>query len=331
MTIRIGYKASAEQFDPKELLDVSVVAEQSGFDIVGVSDHFQPWRHNGGHSPAVIPWLGAMTQVTSRVALGTSVMTPMLRYHPSIIAQSFATLDSLAPGRLYLGIGTGEAMNEVPATGAAFPAPKERRLRMAEAVDLIRRLWTEERVDFEGEYFRTEKATVYDRPGTPIPIYFAASGPLAAKLAGQMGDGFICTSGKAPELYETLLENVAVGAAEAGRDAGEIRRMIEVKVSYDHDVDYAYEACGFWAALALSSEQKTGIEDPLEMERLADANIANAHTRFIVSDDPDEVAARIQPYVDLGFQDLVIHAPGHDQRRFLQQFSADVLPLLRTR
>ncbi len=330
MTIRIGYKASAEQFAPKELLDVSVVAEQSGFDIVGVSDHFQPWRHNGGHSPAVIPWLGAMTQVTSRVALGTSVMTPMLRYHPSIIAQSFATLNSLAPGRLYLGIGTGEAMNEVPATGAEFPAPKERRLRMAEAVDLIRRLWTEERVDFVGEYYRTEKATVYDRPETPIPIYFAASGPLAAKLAGRMGDGFICTSGKAPELYETLLENVAVGATEAGRDAGEIRRMIEVKVSYDHDLDYAYEACGFWAALALSSEQKTGIEDPLEMERVADANIANAHTRFIVSNDPEDVAARIQPYVDLGFQDLVIHAPGHDQRRFLKQFSADVLPLLRT-
>jgi coenzyme F420-dependent glucose-6-phosphate dehydrogenase len=222
-------------------------------------------------------------------------------------------------------------MNEVPATGAEFPAPKERRQRMAEAVDLIRRLWTEERVDFVGEYYRTEKATVYDRPETPIPIYFAASGPLAAKLAGRMGDGFICTSGKAPELYETLLENVAVGAAEGGRDAGEIRRMIEVKVSYDHDLDYAYEACGFWAALALSSEQKTGIEDPLEMERVADANIANAHTRFIVSNDPEDVAARIQPYVDLGFQDLVIHAPGHDQRRFLQQFSADVLPLLRAR
>ena len=296
--------------------------------MVGVSDHFQPWRHNGGHSPAVMPWLGAMTQATSRVALGTSVMTPMLRYHPSIVAQSFATLNSLAPGRIFLGIGTGEAMNEVPATGAEFPAPKERRLRMAEAVELMRRLWSEERVDFEGEYYRTEKATVYDRPETPIPVFLAASGPLAAKLAGRMGDGFICTSGKAPELYETLLENVAAGAGEAGRDASDIRRMIEVKVSYDHDLDYAYEACGFWAALALSSEQKTGIEDPLEMERVADANIANAHTRFIVSNDPEEVAARIKPYIDLGFEDLVIHAPGHDQRRFLKQFSADVLPLL---
>lgn len=329
MTIRIGYKASAEQFDPRELLEISVVAEESGFDVVGVSDHFQPWRHNGGHSPAVVPWLGAMTQATSRVALGTSVMTPMLRYHPSIVAQSFATLNSLAPGRVFLGIGTGEAMNEVPATGAEFPAPKERRLRMAEAVELMRRLWSEERVDFEGQYYRTEKATVYDRPEVPIPVFFAASGPLAAKLAGRTGDGFICTSGKAPELYETLLENVAAGAAEAGRDVGDIRRMIEVKVSYDHDLDYAYEACGFWAALALSSEQKTGIEDPLEMERVADANIANAHTRFIVSNDPEEVVARIKPYIDLGFQDLVIHAPGHDQRRFLAQFSTDVLPRLR--
>jgi coenzyme F420-dependent glucose-6-phosphate dehydrogenase len=329
MGIRLGYKASAEQFDPQELLEISVMAEHRGFELVAVSDHFQPWRHNGGHSPAVLPWLGAMTQATQRAVLGTSVMTPMLRYHPSIVAQSFATLNSLAPGRLFLGIGTGEAMNEVPATGSQFPAPKERRLRMAEAVELMRRLWTEERVDFEGEYYRTEKATVYDRPEAPIPVYFAASGPLAAKLAGRMGDGFICTSGKDPALYRDLLDNVEAGAQEAGRDPGEIRRMIEVKVSYDSDIHYAYQACGFWAALSLSSDQKTGIEDPLEMERVADANIENAHTRFIVSNDPEHVAAQIRPYIDLGFQDLVIHAPGHDQGRFLEQFSNDVMPLLR--
>ncbi len=331
MAIKIGYKASAEQFGPQELLDYSVRAERDGLDIVSVSDHFQPWRHHGGHAPNVFAWLGAMTQATQKVTLGTSVLTPTLRYHPSIVAQTFATLGALAPGRVYLGVGTGEAMNETPATGDEFPGRKERRLRMAEAIELIRKLWTEERVDFEGEYYRTDKATIYDRPEQPIPIYIAASGPLAAKLAGRVGDGFVCTSGKNPQLYHDLLDNVRQGAEAAGRDPSQIRRLIEIKVSYDRDRDFAHEACGWWAALALTPEQKEGIEDPVEMERVADANIDKAHTRFIVSNDPEEVVEQIGTYVELGFEELLIHAPGGDQARFLDQFGEDVLPLLRQR
>jgi coenzyme F420-dependent glucose-6-phosphate dehydrogenase len=331
MDVRIGYKASAEQFGPRELLDFSVQAEAHGFQIVAVSDHFQPWRHHGGHSPAALPWLGALGERTERVTMGTSVLTPTLRYQPAIVAQSFATLACLAPGRVFLGVGTGEAMNETPATGGAFPGRKERRLRLAEAVRLIRELWRGERVDFEGDYYAVERATIYDRPDEPVPIYIAASGPLAAKLAGRVGDGFICTSGKRPELYRELLANVEEGAAGAGRDASAIRRMIEIKVSYDRDREYALEACGWWAALALTPEQKEGIEDPIEMERVADENLDKAHTRFIVSDDPEEVVERIGDYLDLGFDELVLHAPGEDQTRFLDQFAADVLPGLRDR
>ena len=331
MALKIGYKASAEQFGPRELLEFSVRAERDGLDIVSTSDHFQPWRHNGGHAPNAFAWLGAMTQATRRVTLGTSVLTPTLRYHPSIVAQAFGTLGLLAPGRVYLGVGTGEAMNETPATGAEFPGRKERRRRMAEAIELIRRLWTEERVDFEGEYYRTEKATIYDRPDEPIPIYVAASGPLAAKLAGRVGDGFVCTSGKDPQLYVDLLDNVRQGAEQAGRDASRIRRLIEIKVAYDRDLDYARESCSWWAALALTPEQKEGVEDPLEMERLADENVDRAPSRFIVSDDPDEVVERIGTYVELGFDELLLHAPGPDQNRFLEQFGSDVLPRLRER
>ena len=331
MSVRIGYKASAEQFGPRELIEFSVEAEHRGLDIVAVSDHFQPWRHHGGHGPSSLAWLGAVGQATSTALLGTSVLTPTLRYHPSVVAQAFGTLGVLNPGRVFLGVGSGEAMNETPATGLEFPGPKERRLRLAESISLIRRLWTEERVDFEGEYYRTSAATIYDRPDQPVPIFVAASGPMAAKLAGQVGDGFICTSGKDPELYRTLVAKVEEGAAVAGRDPSQIRRMIEIKVSYDRDLDYAYKACHWWAALALSSEQKTGIEDPIEMERLADENVDKAHTRFIVSNDPTDVVDRIGPYLDLGFQDLVIHGPGQDQQRFLAQFTDDVLPLLRAR
>jgi coenzyme F420-dependent glucose-6-phosphate dehydrogenase len=331
MTMRFGYKASAEQFGPAELLDFAVLAESVGLDSVAVSDHFQPWRHSTGHAPNSLVWLGAAGQATERVALATSVLTPTMRYHPSIVAQSFGTLACLNPGRVILGIGTGEAMNETPATAAEWPGAKERRRRMAEAIELMRRLWTEERVTFEGEYYRTDRATVYDRPDEAVPIYVAASGPLAAKLAGRVADGFICTSGKASELYEQLLQNVEEGAAAAGRDAAAIERMIEIKVSYDRDLETARAACGWWAALALSGEEKSGIEDPVEMERLADANLDRAHTRFIVTDDPEDCVERIRPYVELGFTHLVFHGPGADQRRFLEQFSTDVLPLLRDR
>jgi coenzyme F420-dependent glucose-6-phosphate dehydrogenase len=329
MAVRIGYKASAEQFGPGELLELAVEAERSGLELVAVSDHFQPWRHTGGHSPAALPWLGAAGQRTDRAVLGTSVLTPTLRYHPSVIAQAFATLGCLTPGRVFLGVGTGEALNETPVTGGEFPGRKERRQRLAEAIELIRLLWTEERVDFVGRFYRTRRATIYDRPDEPVPIFVAASGPLAAALAGRMGDGFICTSGKDPALYDQLLAKVTEGAEKAGRDPAAIRRMIEIKVSYDRDREKAIENTHPWAALALKPEQKEGIEDPLEMERVADANVDQAPSRFICSDHPQEVVERIAGYVALGFEDLVLHAPGPDQRRFLEQFGEDVLPLLR--
>jgi coenzyme F420-dependent glucose-6-phosphate dehydrogenase len=329
--LRLGYKASAEQFGPRELLDFSIEAEHHGLEIVAISDHFQPFRHTGGHGPASLPWLGALGERTERVQLGTSVLTPTLRYHPSVIAQAFGTLACLNPGRVFLGVGTGESVNETPATGAEWPGAKERRLRLAESIELMRRLWTEERVSFEGDYYRTVRATVYDRPDEPVPVYVAASGPLAARLAGRIGDGFIVTSGKDPALYEELNQAMEEGARGAGRDPADVARMIEIKVSYDHDLELARHACDYWAPLALTPEQKRDVEDPIELERLADEDPGIAQRRFIVSDDPDAVAERIGDYVALGFDRLVFHAPGDDQLRFLDQFCADVVPRLRAR
>jgi coenzyme F420-dependent glucose-6-phosphate dehydrogenase len=326
--IRFGYKASAEQFGPQELLEFSRQAEAAGLEIVSVSDHFQPWRHTGGHSPAVLPWLGALGANTEKALMGTSVLTPTLRYHPAVVAQAFATLVCLYPGRLFLGVGTGEAMNETPVTGDFWPPIKERRARLGEAIRLMRQLWTEERVSFEGKFYATDRATVYDRPETPVPIYVAAGGPLAAKLAGRLGDGFICTSGKSPELYEELTAKVAEGAEAAGRDPAAIAHMIEIKVSYDPDPEQAKRDCEWWAALALSGEEKSGVEDPIEMERLADANRERASSRFIVGSEPAEIVAGIAPYVELGFTELVLHFPGADQSGAIERFARDVLPEL---
>ncbi|MCO6187501.1 glucose-6-phosphate dehydrogenase (coenzyme-F420) [Rhizobium sp. L1K21] len=330
--LRIGYKASAEQFLPRDLMDFAVLAEDVGLDSVFISDHFQPWRHTGGHAPHALVWLGAVGARTERIALGTSVLTPTFRHHPSMVAQSFGTLGSMFPGRIILGIGTGEGLNEVPATGCEWPERKERFSRLREAVRLIRQLWSEERVTFDGEFYKTESATIYDRPDEPVPIYVAAAGPMIAKYAGRFGDGFICTSGKAPSLYkDTLIPNLEEGLNEKGRASSEVDRMIEVKLSFDKDVARAKEDTRFWGALALTPDQKMSVEDPLEMEKLADSLSSDqTASRWIVTGDPEEVVEKLKPYAELGFNHFVFHAPGPDQHRFLTQFAEEVAPRIRS-
>jgi coenzyme F420-dependent glucose-6-phosphate dehydrogenase len=328
--LKLGYKASNEQFPPRELLRYGVIAEEVGFDSVFVSDHLQPWRHDGGHAPFAMSWLGALGASTERIIMGTSVLTPTFRYHPAIVAQAFATLGCLSPGRVVLGLGTGESMNEVP-LGIEWPDGKERFARFREAVKLIRLLWAEQRVSFHGDYYRTEKCTIYDVPDIPVPIYLAGSGPAATRFAGRMGDGYITTSGKGDELYrDTLIPAVREGAEKAARSMAELDMMIEVKVSFDHDRDEAMRATHFWGALGLSAEQKSGVEDPVEMQRLADElSVEQTARRFIVSTDPDEHVEQIRRYIDLGFNHLVFHAPGPDQGKFLRLYGDEILPRLR--
>ncbi len=330
--LELGYKASAEQFDARHLLDFAVLAEQQGFDSVFVSDHFQPWRHTGGHAPAAIAWLGRARR------LDLAHRPRHQRAHPHLPPPPLHGGAGLRHARPAFSRARGAgrrlrrgSLNEVPATGAAWPELKERTARLREAVQLIRRLWSEERVSFEGAFYRTERATIYDRPEQPVPIYIAAAGPLVAKFAGRVGDGFICTSGKNPALYsETLLPNVAAGLAESGRPEAGFDRMIEMKVSFDTDMEKARQDTRLWAALALSPEEKMSVEDPLEMERLADAlPVERAASRWIVSTDPDEHVEKIGAYIALGFRHLVFHAPGADQERFLRLYAAEVLPKLR--
>ena len=329
--LRIGYKASAEQFAPRRLLDFAVEAERNGFDSVFVSDHFQPWRHSDGHAPFAFAWLAATGERTQRVLLGTSVATPTFRYHPAIVAQAFGTLGSLNPGRMILGVGTGEHLNE-GALGITWPDNKERFARLREAVKLIKLLWSEQSVTFEGEYYRTRNATIYDRPDQPIPIYIGAGGPQVAKFAGRAGDGLICTSGKGMELYsEQLLPAFSEGASADGRDASSLDKMIEVKVAYDTDRSRALEDTKIWAALALPAEAKAGVDDPREMERLARDVEDVAHRRWLVSNDPDEHLEQLRPYIELGFTHLVFHAPGNDQARFLKLYGSQIVPRIRER
>lgn len=336
MSLTLGYKASAEQFGPRELVEIAVAAEQHGMESVFTSDHFQPWRHDGGHAPFSLAWMAAVGERTSDIRIGTSVMTPTFRYNPAVLAQAFATLGLLYPNRITMGVGSGEALNEI-ATGfrgagpQEWPEFRERYARLREALRLIRAVWTEDRVSFDGEYYSTHDASIYDRPEHRVPIYIAAGGPQMAKYAGRAGDGFIATSGKGRELYEDqLMPAVREGLAIAGTDEATFDKMIEIKISYEEDDHTARENTRFWSPLSLSKEQKHDITDPREMERAADAlPIETIAKRWIVGSDPDAVVAEVKQYVDWGFTHLVFHAPGHDQRRFLSLFERDLAPRLR--
>jgi len=330
--LKLGYKASAEQFGPRELVELGIAAEEHGMQSAFVSDHFQPWRHKGGHAPFSLAWMTAVGERTKRIMLGTSVLTPTFRYNPAVIAQAFATMGCLYPGRIVLGVGTGEALNEI-ATGfiGEWPDFKERFARLREVVRLMRELWLGDRVDFDGEYYHTRGASIYDVPEGGIPVYVAAGGPAVAKYAGRAGDGFICTSGKGEELYkDKLIPAVKEGAEAAGRDVEAIDKMIEIKISYHPDPHLALENTRFWAPLSLTAEQKHSIDDPMEMERAADKlPIEHVAKRWICASDPDEATEKVGEYVKYGLNHLVFHAPGHDQRRFLELFEKDLAPRLR--
>ncbi len=333
--VRFGYKASAEQFGPRELVELGVRAEAVGLDSVMVSDHLQPWRHEGGHAPNALACLAAIGERTERVVLGTSVLTPTFRYNPAVLAQQFATLALLCPGRVVLGVGSGEALNEISVGLAAWPEFKERYARLRESVRLMRALWAGERVTFEGDYYRTVDATIYDRPEGGVPIYVAAGGPQMARYAGRVGDGFICTSGKGMDLYTDSLLPALDEGIEAGLEAGtraarDVVRMIEIKLSYAPTREEALDNTRFWAPLSLSAEEKHRLHDPTEMAAAADRlPIEQVASRWIVATTPEEVLDAVRPYVAAGFDHLVFHAPGHDQEAFLSSFGADVVPRLR--
>ena len=261
------------------------------------------------------------------------MLTPTFRYHPSVVAQAFGTLGTMFPGRVVLGVGTGESLNEVPAIGIKWPGPKERRDRLREAIALINKLWTEDRVTFEGQFYRTENATIYDKPEEKVPIWVAASGPLAAAMAGQIAEGFICTSGKNPQLYTELTGKVGEGLARARREHREPRKDDRGQGVVRHRRGSApRKTPGIGRRWRCRPRRRSGSRTRSRWSgsptRLP---LDRAASRWIVSADPDEQVEQIRPYVELGFTHLVFHAPGPDQPRFLKLYAEQVLPLLRAK
>ncbi len=327
--LQLGWKAGPEQYAPTELCDYAVVAEQAGFDTIDVSDHFHPWSE-AGQAAFTWTWLGAAAVRTKQIHLGTGITCPILRYHPSVIAQAAATVSCFAPGRSYLGVGTGEALNEYAATGE-WPGYEERQERLAEAIDLICALWSGEQVSYEGKYYKTRKAKLYTPPAASIPLYVSTMTPNSAAFAGKYGDGLITVGGKQPEMYSQLFAQFEKGAKEAGKDPSKMPRLIELNVAYGEDIEGAIqEQLKYWASTYVPALFDQKIYSPAMAQENGEVIGADTVKKTgCFSSNPDDHVKYIQKHIDMGFNVIFLHSAGPDQRAFLERYGRDILPKLR--
>ena len=320
----VGYVLAHEQFPPHDIVEFAVAAEQAGFVGVWASDHFHPWQDNQGNCGHAWITLAAIGQRTSRVCLGTGVTCPIYRYHPAIVAQAFATLGVLYGSRVFLGVGTGEALNELPAGGDWGPyAQREARLR--EAIALIRRLWAGDWVTSDGPAFPIPAAKLYTKPSRTIPIYVAASGPRSAALAGELGDGWITIADAMPPGPE-MTEALRSGAQSAGKDARRIPILVELYVVVG-ERDEALEAARLWQFGPVMKEL-IAISDPRVIQRRVDEMSSPERTirPWVVSPDPAVHIERTNDLFSAGASQVYIHAPQRDQPAVIDFYRREVLP-----
>lgn len=322
----IGYVLSTEQFPGPELVEMGVAAENAGFDMIWTSDHFQPWMENQGHASQAWLLLAALGQRTQRIPMGTGVTCPSYRYRPAIVAQAFATLGVLYPGRIFLGIGAGEALNEQAATGE-WGAWDERNERMVEAVELIRALWCGDHISHQGKYFVVRDARIYDLPVLPIPMYIAASGEEAMKTVGKHGDGLITDSETA--LNSSMRKAFEEGARIAGKDPGLLPIGAELFV-FQGTEEEARPYAELWRFFPKAWTDFVDDHDPRSIMRRAEQTVAMEEVlpKLLISPDPQDHIDKIQELIDGGVTNIFIHSPNPDQHRFIDFYARKVLPKL---
>jgi coenzyme F420-dependent glucose-6-phosphate dehydrogenase len=324
--MRYWIQLATEQFPPSAVLRQAAEAERAGFDGLNVSDHFQPWWEPG-HSGQAWTLLGAIGQATPRIPVGTGVTAPVHRYHPAVVAQFAATLEELFPGRAFLGIGSGEALNESPC-GMDWPDTAAQVRRMEEALELIDALLEGGRVDHRGEFFRTKAAYLHTRGERRPPLYISAFGPQAASVAGRLGDGIwtLADPDSSPELVDAYR-----GACEdAGREQGEI--ILQTGMSWAEDDEAALEGARVWKATMPQEYFTDDWHDPKAMFERADAEYSDEEFReqYIVSSDPEEHAERLREVERLGATVVCIqNGSGAEPERALAVYGDRVLPALR--
>ncbi len=320
---RIGYMLAHEQFPVHELVELGNQAASGGFHLLATSDHLQPWQANEGHSGQAWVTLGALSSQVSRTWMGTTVTCPILRYSPAVVAEAFASISHLAPGRIFLGVGSGEALNEEAATGA-WPKWQERWDRLIEAITIIRQLWSGENVSYRGKYY-TVDAKLYDPPPQPIPLLTAANGRKSMRLAGQYGDGLVTD----PETWKTHKVEWQEGAHAAGKDPDEMPVLVEQYVVVGGEAD-AQKAAELWRFGPKAFKSLYNVRDPAEIERRAGAGtpIEQVVRGWPISTDPGPHLEKIHELQESGVSIVNIHAGQPDQRRVIEFYATHVLPKL---
>jgi coenzyme F420-dependent glucose-6-phosphate dehydrogenase len=317
---QIGYSLSSEEHHPSDLVRQARLAEEAGFDFLMISDHFHPWVERQGQSSFVWAVIGGVAASTERIVLGTGVTCPIIRIHPAILAQASATAAAMLPGRFVFGVGTGENLNE-HVLGDKWPASGTRRAMLEEAVAVIRELWTGDEVSFDGDFYTVENARLYTLPDEPPPIAVAASGPLAARLAGQIGDGLI---GTAPN-------EAVLSAFDEGGGAGK-PRYGQLTVCWAADEASARRtAFEWWPNAAVPGELTAELPVPAHFEQAIKlAREENVAEEIVCGPDPARHLDAIRSYVEAGFDHVYVHQVGPDQEGFLEFAARELVPAVRS-
>jgi coenzyme F420-dependent glucose-6-phosphate dehydrogenase len=323
--VKFGYRAVEEKHQPSQLINFAMLAEKQGFEFISTSDHFHPWFHKGGHAGHAWIWIGAAGAKTKKVRLGTGVTTCIHRYHPAIVAQAFATLDELYPGRIFLGIGTGEAMNELP-LGFSWPPFQERLDRTIEAVQIIKSLWKKEFVDFDGKYFKLRRANLYTKPVKKIPIYFAASGHKAAWAAGRFGDALMTLDADREHIHR-IFTSFEEGVKESGRKIEDVPKMMEMKLSFDEDYEKALNALSVWKVTTVPGIFDKHISDPRELDKIGEKVNPKLLADSIYT-NMEQLIRKIEEYIEIGFTEIQVGSSSPDEEKFIQEFGKKALPYL---
>ena len=325
---KIGYAAMLEQFHPTDLLDWCAQAEAAGFEAgFMVSEHFHPWTPQQGQSAFAWSFMGALGSRTS-LPFGTAVTCPGFRYHPAVIAHAAATLGAMFPGRFYLGLGAGEALNE-HVVGGVWPEIGIRSAMMFESIEIINKLFTGNVVKHKGEYFTLESAKLYTRPEKPVPVYVATAGPINAKKTGKFADGII-TVGAADEKIGMLWAKFEEGAREVGKDPSAAPKMLQIHVSWARtDQEAIDQAVLEWpnGGMPFPKQDIKNPEDFAAMAKMVGPN--DFKNRVLMTSDLGAHAAHIQHYLDMGFDEIHLHNVGRNQAEFIEVFGKEVLPQLK--
>lgn len=322
--VSVGFVLSHEQFPAPRLLDLGVQAEEAGFDMVWTSDHFHPWMHNQGHSGQAWVTLAALGQRLKRIPMGTGVTCPTYRYHPAIVAQAFASLGVLYPGRVFLGVGSGEAINEEAVTNT-WGDYDERSERLAEAITLIRQLWTGNWTNYNGDYYETKDVRLYDIPEQGIPIFVAAGGESSMELAGMHGDGLITDAEAAST--DKLRDAFATGARAAGKRPEQMPICSESFV-FVGDAKEADHAAELWRFIVHSWDKYVENPDPRAILEDAKKNIAldEVKKQWVIGSDPQTHIESIEKQAEAGVTHIFIHSGQEDQESVIDFYAKEVLP-----